>query len=54
MPDLRGMTGADALFILENNNIRVRLRGAGSVIKQSILPGTKIPATREVILDLTV
>ena len=54
MPDLRGMTGADALFILENNNVRVRLRGAGSVIHQSIAPGTKIPATREVILDLTV
>ncbi len=54
MPDLRGMTGSDALFILENNNVRVRLRGAGSVIRQSIAPGTKIPATREVILDLTV
>ncbi len=54
MPDLRGMNGADAIYLLENRNIRVKVRGAGAVLRQSIAPGEKIPSTNEVILDLSI
>lgn len=42
MPDVRGMGLRDALFLLENKGLRVRLQGHGRVRHQSIAPGTKI------------
>ncbi|MEP7322052.1 MAG: penicillin-binding protein [Saprospiraceae bacterium] len=41
VPDVRGMGLRDALFILENKGIKVRLQGHGRVRQQSITPGTK-------------
>ena len=41
VPNLYGMSAKDALYILENNGINVRLQGIGSVKKQSIEAGTK-------------
>ncbi len=41
IPDVRGMGLRDALFILENKGIKVRLQGHGRVKQQSITPGTK-------------
>jgi cell division protein FtsI (penicillin-binding protein 3) len=54
MPDLRGMNAADAVYLLENKGIKVRIRGAGSVIRQSVAPGEKIPANKEVVLELSI
>ncbi|HEY1040993.1 MAG TPA: penicillin-binding transpeptidase domain-containing protein [Bacteroidia bacterium] len=41
VPNLYGMSAKDALYILENNGINVKLQGIGSVKKQSIEAGTK-------------
>ena len=41
IPDVRGMGLRDALFILENKGVKVRLQGHGRVRQQSITPGTK-------------
>jgi len=54
MPDVRGMNAADAVYLLENRHIRVRIVGAGAVIRQSVAPGEKIPATKEVVLELSI
>ena len=54
MPDLRGMNATDAVFLLENYGIRVKIKGVGAVINQSVAPGEKIPATREVFLELSI
>lgn len=42
MPDVRNMTLRDALFALENRNIKVTVKGRGRVVAQDILPGTPI------------
>jgi cell division protein FtsI (penicillin-binding protein 3) len=42
MPDVRYMTLRDALFALENRNIKVVVKGKGRVAGQDILPGTPI------------
>lgn len=52
IPDLTGMTAADVLFLLENKGIRVRVRGAGSVFRQSLPAGTKFGKGTEIIIEL--
>ncbi|MEP7269534.1 MAG: penicillin-binding protein [Saprospiraceae bacterium] len=42
IPDVRGMGLRDALYILENKGIKVRMQGVGRVKQQSITPGTKL------------
>ncbi|MBU2913955.1 MULTISPECIES: penicillin-binding protein [Reichenbachiella] len=42
VPDVRGMTLRDALFILENKHIKVKYSGLGRVTDQSVLPGVRI------------
>lgn len=42
MPDVKGMGARDALYLLENMNLKVKLTGSGKVTEQSIAPGTKI------------
>jgi cell division protein FtsI (penicillin-binding protein 3) len=42
MPDVRGMTFRDALFVLENSGLLVRFNGAGRVQEQSQAPGTRV------------
>lgn len=42
VPDVRGMGLRDALFLLENKGLKVRLQGHGRVRSQSIAPGSKI------------
>jgi cell division protein FtsI (penicillin-binding protein 3) len=54
MPDLTGMGASDVLFLLENRGYRVKLKGSGSVVKQSILPGQKIPDDVEIQLELSI
>ncbi len=41
VPDVRGMGLRDALYILENKGLKVRMQGVGRIKQQSIAPGTK-------------
>lgn len=52
MPDVRGMNARDAVFILENYKLNIKINGFGSVTKQSITPGTKIEKNQIVTLEL--
>ncbi|RYF85316.1 MAG: PASTA domain-containing protein [Chitinophagaceae bacterium] len=52
MPDVRYMTLRDALYILENRNIKVLIKGKGKVIAQDILPGTPITKNTTVTILL--
>lgn len=42
VPDVRGMSITDAVYLLENLGYKVECQGYGKVQKQSILPGTKV------------
>ncbi len=53
MPNVKGMTGMDAVALLENLGMKVRFRGSGKVQKQSIAPGQKIKKNAEITLDLS-
>lgn len=52
MPDVRNMTMKDALYLLENLNIKVFLKGRGKVVAQDVLPGTAINKNQTVTLLL--
>jgi cell division protein FtsI (penicillin-binding protein 3) len=53
VPDVRGMGLKDALFILENRGVRVRVNGRGQVKRQSIPAGQRILDNMEILLELT-
>jgi len=53
MPNLIGLSAKDALFLLENHGLYVRLQGFGSVKKQSIEAGQKILKGNKVTLTLS-
>ncbi|RMG19702.1 MAG: PASTA domain-containing protein [Bacteroidetes bacterium] len=42
VPDLRGMSARDAMVLLENMGLRVRISGRGVVRRQSLMPGYKV------------
>ena len=42
VPDVRGMGLRDALYILENKGLKVKMQGVGRIKQQSITPGTKV------------
>lgn len=52
VPDVTGMSIRDALFILENQGMRVQFSGDGVVKKQSIIAGEKIVKGEKIILEL--
>lgn len=52
MPDVRGMGLKDALFLLENMQLKVIARGKGKVKQQSIEPGITLDKKSPVILEL--
>jgi cell division protein FtsI (penicillin-binding protein 3) len=52
VPDVRHMTLKDALYELENLNIRVQVKGKGRVVAQDILPGTFIKNNQTINLLL--
>ena len=52
IPDVRGMGAKDAIYLLENAGLNVKLSGLGKVQKQSISPGTKIKKGQTVYLSL--
>jgi len=53
MPNLTGLSAKEALFLLENNGIYVRLLGMGAVRKQSIEAGTRFSKGNKITLTLS-
>ncbi len=52
MPDVQRMALRDALFLLENQNIKVSVTGRGKVAAQSIAAGTPVYKNQKVTLLL--
>ncbi|MGC6438548.1 MAG: penicillin-binding protein [Flavobacteriaceae bacterium] len=53
MPDLKGMPAMDAIALLENMGLDVKIIGQGSVKKQSIKRGQKVKPNTIIILELS-
>jgi cell division protein FtsI (penicillin-binding protein 3) len=53
VPNLKGMSGMDAVSILENLGIEVELKGNGKVYRQSISKGTNIKEVKKIVLELS-
>ena len=52
MPDVIGMPTMDALSLLENMGLKVKVEGVGIIKKQSINKGTKVQKNQTVILNI--
>mgnify|MGYP006269180255 CR=1 FL=1 len=52
IPDMRGMTGRDALRLLEPLGLEVSIQGTGRVRRQSLLPGYQYSETSKITLFL--
>ncbi len=53
IPNVKGMSGMDAVALLENLKLKVKVIGVGKVKKQSILPGEPILKNNTIILELS-
>lgn len=53
VPNVKGMSGMDAVSILENLGLEVEVKGNGTVKKQSVSHGTDIKKTAKIILELS-
>ncbi len=53
VPNVQGMSGMDAISILENLGIQVEVKGNGKVKKQSIAHGTDIKNVQSITLELS-
>lgn len=53
VPNVVGMGAKDAVFLLENSGLKVRISGRGTVKKQSLPAGTRIMSGYEIILELS-
>jgi cell division protein FtsI (penicillin-binding protein 3) len=52
MPDLKGMGLRDALYLLENMNLKVIVKGRGRVTSQSVPPGLTYPIHQPITIEL--
>ena len=52
MPDLKDMSVQDAIFLLENMGMQVKIKGIGRIKKQSIKKGTKVKGKNKITLEL--
>jgi cell division protein FtsI (penicillin-binding protein 3) len=52
VPDVRGMSLRDAVYLLENSGLRVRYSGKGKVLRQSPEHGAKVYEGSVVSLDM--
>lgn len=53
VPNLKGMPGMDAIALLENLKIKVKVKGFGKVKKQSVDPGATIYKNLTIYLELS-
>ncbi len=52
VPDLRGMSLRDAVYLMENKGYRVGFKGSGKVVSQSLKPGENTSGARRILLEL--
>ncbi|MBX3239478.1 MAG: transpeptidase family protein [Chitinophagaceae bacterium] len=52
IPDVKGMGLKDALFLLENMNVKVEVKGKGKVVNQSLTAGAAIGKGQTIRLEL--
>ncbi|MBK9338717.1 MAG: PASTA domain-containing protein [Lewinellaceae bacterium] len=52
VPSVVGMGLKDAVYLLENRGCRVRVKGVGKVVRQSLAPGTRANGKTTVLLTL--
>lgn len=52
IPDVRGMAPSDAVYLLENAGLHVRISGVGKVRSQSLTPGSLYNKGQTIILTL--
>jgi cell division protein FtsI (penicillin-binding protein 3) len=53
VPNVRGMSGMDAVSILENLGLEVEVKGNGKVKNQSISKGTDLKKVKKIVLELS-
>lgn len=53
VPNVKGMAGMDAIALLENLNLKVKVIGNGKVKSQSIQAGEKIEKNKVIVLELS-
>lgn len=53
VPNLQGLSAKDALYLLENNGLNVKISGMGTVKKQSIEAGQKFNKGDKIVLILS-
>ena len=53
VPNVKGMTGMDAVALLGNLGLRVKIIGIGKVKNQSVLPGNRIEKNTFITLELS-
>ncbi|WP_166920405.1 penicillin-binding protein [Flavobacterium poyangense] len=53
IPDLKGMPGMDAIALLENLGLKVKVNGVGKVKKQSLQAGKNISRNETIVLELS-
>ncbi|WP_276978339.1 penicillin-binding transpeptidase domain-containing protein, partial [Flavobacterium filum] len=53
IPNVKGMSGMDAIALLENLKVKVKVIGVGKVKKQSIQPGEALQKNSTIILELS-
>jgi len=53
IPNVIGMNAKDAMYLLENAGVQVRLIGSGMIVRQSLQPGTRIYKGTEISLQLS-
>ena len=52
VPNVKGMSVKDAIYLLEQYGLKVKIIGKGKVSSQSLRPGTVINGSKEIILNL--
>ena len=52
VPDVHGMGARDAVYLLEQRGLKVKIIGRGKVIQQSLAPGNKIKKGEACIINL--
>ena len=52
VPNVKGMSGMDAIALLENLGMKVRFRGSGNVTTQSVQAGEKLIKNQTITLEL--
>ncbi len=53
VPNVKGMGATDAVYLLENNGLKVSVHGRGKVKSQSLRAGTKIQRGQNIVLVLS-